>query len=111
MDGAPSAISSSIVIEDKAQAAQRKRDEAAKEAWVSTWSCTNAVDRTWIRKRLLETGEDVKLMFIEIELTDRALLKQHFGLLTSVKSVPLRSFLAAHAYRFATEGTHVTLRQ
>ena len=43
----------------------------------STWTCNNAVDRNWVHKRLLEQGEDYKLMFIEIELTDRALLKQH----------------------------------
>ena len=70
----------------------------------------------------LPAGEDDALVCVVAELLHaqhgaatltklRALLKQHFGLLTSVKSVPLRSFLAAHAYRFATEGTHVTLRQ
>ena len=52
-------------------------DDQAKNAWNQTWSCINAIDRNWIRKHLIETGDDVKLMFIEIELTDRQLLKQH----------------------------------
>jgi len=53
-------------------------DEAqAKETWNNTWSCTNALDRNWIRKQLAESCADSKLMFIEIELTDELLLKQH----------------------------------
>jgi len=49
----------------------------AKEVWNNTWSCINALDRNWIRKRLAESLPDSKLMFLEIELTDPQLLKQH----------------------------------
>ena len=66
----------------------------AKEVWNNTWSCTNALDRDWVRKRLKENTHqcsseespppqqaaahiDCKLMFIELELTDPALIKQH----------------------------------
>ena len=66
-----------IVLPPRMAALSAMDDETAKEAWASTWSCTNAVDRNWIRKRLVEAGEDYKLMFIEIELTDKDLLKQH----------------------------------
>ena len=52
-------------------------DAAAKEVWNNTWSCTNALDRNWIRKRLGESAGDAKLMFIEIELTDPELLQAH----------------------------------
>jgi len=52
-------------------------DARAKEVWNSTWSCTNALDRNWIRKKLQGSKEDAKLMFIEIELTDAEILRQH----------------------------------
>jgi len=52
-------------------------DEMAKNVWNNTWSCTNALDREWIRKHLAQDKQDSKLMFIEIEMTDRDLLQQH----------------------------------
>eukprot|EP00964_Phaeocystis_antarctica_P081614 scaffold51065_cov45-Phaeocystis_antarctica.AAC.2 len=48
----------------------------AKEVWNQTWTCSNALDRDWIRKRLKEdTHHDCKLMFIELELTDPELIR------------------------------------
>ena len=66
-----------IVLPPQVSSMAALDDDQAKEAWSSTWSCTNALDRNWVRKRLGEAHEDYKLMFIEIELTDRSLLKQH----------------------------------
>ena len=66
-----------IVMPPRMSVLAEMDDERAKEVWSSTWSCLNALDRNWVRKRLLEAGEDFKLMFIELELTDRLLLKAH----------------------------------
>ena len=74
-----------IVLPPKMAALAAMDDASAKEAWTSTWSCTSAVDRKWIRKRLADAGEDYKLMFLEIELTDRALLRQHDAVLTAAQ--------------------------
>ena len=52
-------------------------DQKTKELWNSTFSSTNALDRDWIRKQLLESCPDAKLMFIEIDVTDPVLLSQH----------------------------------
>ena len=53
-------------------------DAQAKEVWLQTWTCSNALDRDWIRKRLKEDKHhDCKLMFIELELTDPELIRQH----------------------------------
>eukprot|EP00316_Scyphosphaera_apsteinii_P000766 CAMPEP_0119344526 /NCGR_PEP_ID=MMETSP1333-20130426/106990_1 /TAXON_ID=418940 /ORGANISM="Scyphosphaera apsteinii, Strain RCC1455" /LENGTH=561 /DNA_ID=CAMNT_0007356965 /DNA_START=32 /DNA_END=1717 /DNA_ORIENTATION=- len=66
-----------IVMPPRMAAMASMDDMQAKEVWDSTWSCTNALDRNWIHKRLQASGQDHKLMFIEIELTDPGLLKQH----------------------------------
>jgi len=66
-----------IVMPPRMAAMADMEDMQAKEVWNSTWSCTNALDRNWIRKRLAESQTDSKLMFIELELTDPLLLKQH----------------------------------
>ena len=53
-------------------------DAQSKEVWNQTWTCSNALDRDWIRKRLKEDQHhDCKLMFIELELTDPELIRQH----------------------------------
>ena len=45
--------------------------------WNNTWSCTNALDRDWIRRQLKDARMDCKVMFIELELTDPELIRQH----------------------------------
>ena len=53
-------------------------DAQSKEVWNQTWTCSNALDRDWIRKKLKEDQHhDCKLMFIELELTDPELIRQH----------------------------------
>ena len=64
-------------------------NDEARKTWDNTWSCTNAMDRTWIRKQLLETGEDYKLMFVEIEISDPTLLRQHDAALTPTQKAKL----------------------
>jgi len=66
-----------IVLPPRMSTMASMPEDRAKEVWTSTWSCINALDRNWIRKRLHETSCDCKLMFIEIEITDIALHKQH----------------------------------
>lgn len=66
-----------IVLPPRLSVMAAMDDDAAKDVWKHTWSCTNALDRNWIRKHVAETAGDAKLMFIEIEVTDPELLQQH----------------------------------
>jgi broad specificity phosphatase PhoE len=66
-----------IVLAPRMSALAALDNEQAKEMWSSTWSCTNALDRSWIRRSLSESQKDCKLMFVEIELTDPELLRMH----------------------------------
>jgi len=80
-----------IVLPPRMAAMASVDTKAAKEMWDNTWSCTNALDRNWIRKRLAECSGDAKLMFIEIELTDPELLQQHADAAKPAESAKLEA--------------------
>ena len=70
-----------IVMPPRMSTMAAMEDAQAKEVWLQTWTCSNALDRDWIRKRLKEDKHhDCKLMFIELELTDPELIRQHISL-------------------------------
>ena len=67
--------------------------ERSKRSWQHIWSCSNAIDREWVRERLAVRTQ-VKLMFVEVEVTDLSLRREH---LASLQPKNRAAFLAAEA--------------
>ena len=67
--------------------------ERSRNAHEHVWSCSNATDREWVRQRLsMRTA--CKLMFVELEVTDAGLRKQH---LDQLQPENREAFLALEA--------------
>lgn len=80
-------------------------DAHSKEVWNQTWTCSNALDRDWIRKRLKEDQHhDCKLMFIELELTDPELIRQHVAAAKPAERLKLEALRNWYACSFTPLG-------
>ena len=87
--------------------ARLKRDDdhaQAKVMWQSIWSCTNALDRDWVRRELQQGKKDSKLMFIEIEVTDEQLLRQHMDAAHKTEQAKLEALHEWFAYSYTPLG-------
>ena len=83
-----------IIIPFRMSSTERDRNllERSRKSWQHIWSCSNAMDREWVRERVTRTTW--KLMFVELEVTDAALRQQQ---LDNLQPESRTAFIAAEA--------------
>lgn len=78
--------------------------ERSRTSWQHIWSCTNATDREWVRERLARSQAHCKLMFIELEVTEARLLRQHMASLQPESRESFKALEAAAARSYTPLG-------
>jgi len=72
--------------------------ERSRDSWTHIWSCTNVMDREWVRSKLhAAAGGDCKLMFIELVVSDQRLVQEQISSLQPASRPVFKELHALHA--------------